>query len=201
MVSVNMAVRNLSSLSEAELEQTIKAYPWFAAAHRELFLRRVQGNKSQAEEAAAQAALFVPSRTTLYREAFCKEAEEESAAPQAAPARQPKPRYLMAGGDYFSRSDFEDLEKSGQSFSFNKIQLLKEEDEEPEEVQAKPVAEPAEEPKPAETCTETLARIYCLQGHFDRAIEVYNKLILLYPEKSAYFAALIDKIETKIKNI
>lgn len=43
--------------------------------------------------------------------------------------------------------------------------------------------------------TETLARIYADQELYDRANEVYEKLILLYPEKSAYFAALKNDIK------
>lgn len=45
--------------------------------------------------------------------------------------------------------------------------------------------------------TETLARIYAEQGYYDEAIKVYAKLILLYPEKSAYFATLVDEIKLK----
>ena len=33
------------------------------------------------------------------------------------------------------------------------------------------------------------------KGYFDQAKEIYSKLILAYPEKNAYFAALIHKIE------
>ncbi len=51
-----------------------------------------------------------------------------------------------------------------------------------------------------EIVSETLARIYIEQQHYARAKEVYEKLILLNPEKSNYFAALIKeckKLEKK----
>ena len=43
--------------------------------------------------------------------------------------------------------------------------------------------------------SETLAKIYAAQGDVQRAIRIYNKLSLLYPEKNSYFAALIEKLE------
>jgi hypothetical protein len=45
-----------------------------------------------------------------------------------------------------------------------------------------------------EIVTETLARLYYKQGNITKAIKIYDKLILLFPEKSRYFAAQIEKM-------
>jgi hypothetical protein len=48
--------------------------------------------------------------------------------------------------------------------------------------------------------TETLAFIYARQGYNKRAIRIFEKLSLKYPEKSTYFAAQIEKIKILMNN-
>lgn len=47
-----------------------------------------------------------------------------------------------------------------------------------------------------EIVSETLARLLARQGHREEAIEMYQKLILKYPEKGATFAAALQKLKS-----
>lgn len=47
--------------------------------------------------------------------------------------------------------------------------------------------------------TETLAKIYALQGNISKAVRAYEILSLRFPQKSAYFASLIEGLKKENK--
>lgn len=99
---------------------------------------------------------------------------------RAAGARQ----IFVAGGDYFSQSQYNSVKKSGDDL-FARFA-----------VSSRPEGshEGGELPDEEQFYTETLAGIYVEQGYLAEAKKIYSKLSLRYPEKSIYFANLIDEI-------
>ncbi len=75
-----------------------------------------------------------------------------------------------------------------------RIEPVREKTDKPQEDISKPFTETR-----SGFVTETLASIYVSQGYFSRAIEIYEKLCLKYPEKSSYFASQIEKVKELIK--
>ena len=51
-----------------------------------------------------------------------------------------------------------------------------------------------------EFISETLAMVYADQGYTGKATQMIKKLMLLYPEKNTYFAALIEKIKSSVNH-
>ena len=48
--------------------------------------------------------------------------------------------------------------------------------------------------------SETLGKIFELQGNYPKAIFVYEQLLLANPEKKTYFAARIEELNKKINS-
>ena len=114
------------------------------------------------------------------------------------------PRFVLAGGDYFTRKDIDQIEldrsKPLDNFIAEKPTLLRSlvrgKKAEPLQINEIDTSELFDD---ASFYTETLASIYTEQGFHKRALDVYAKLILLYPEKSSYFATLVKELKEKHK--
>ena len=205
-----------------ELEAIVDKYPWYSLARKALVEKMSCLGDDYKEQALKESALYFWSRADLARSAEAavrkaKEKEEEKrngVKPDASAAAnasgltlQERARaagYMLVGGDYFSTSDIAKVEQEAggkdyyDRFHDDSAQIPS------QATGSAPESEGGDAPEAAapngtfeEICTETLAEIYAKQELTSQAIEVYNKLILLYPEKSAYFATLIKDLENK----
>ena len=194
---------DLKKLSLGELVGVVNLYPWFGGARKELCARMSRMGETLSDSQCADAALYVVSRDKIavlkktsdnadwtdadveaLLRSYLSEKAETAVEPEIVPEQQERKVYVV-GGDFFSQAEYDKVRRSEDNvFSRH-----------------------ASKPKPSvsvtpikaenEMCfyTETLAQIYAEQGYYDQAKEIYSKLILAYPEKSAYFAALITEFD------
>ncbi len=184
---------DIKKLTLEELSGVVNIYPWFSLARKEL-CERMSSIGGWSESQYADAAMYMSDRKVLsrllrtvsdedYSDAHisefieqCMQGEKEA---QSAPE---KPRVHVVGGDYFSQAEYEKVRRQDDNvFSLYASGSTK---------SGETVRTSAE----YEFCTETLAEIYAEQGYYEEAKAIYSKLILAYPEKSVYFAALIEKL-------
>lgn len=195
---------DIKKLTFDELAGVVNLYPWFGGARRELCERMsAMGGDAWGESQYADAAMYVGARGRLFElmrssqkvdwtdadvEKLLKSYIEREEVAEVTETEKKERRKAYAGvGDYFSQEDYEQVRKSGDNVFSRYAAKARQE---------KPVVETAApSEKEFDLYTETLAGIYLEQGYPEQAKSIYSKLILAYPEKSAYFATLIQKID------
>jgi tetratricopeptide (TPR) repeat protein len=190
---------DIKRLNLDELMGVVNLYPWFAGARKELCVRMSHmGVDIMEESQCAEAAMYLPSRrilsdirrasrTQVWKDCDVEEIIKSYIAeqnPQEEERQISKRRVYAGAGDYFSQEDYDKV-RSADDNVFSRY-ALKARESKPVDMQAEPVFD---------VFTETLAQIYAEQGYYEQAKDIYSKLILAYPEKNAYFAALIQKID------
>ena len=187
---------NLRELNLEELNGVVNLYPWFGGARKELCRRMSElGEGAWSDERYADAALYVGSRRIVaemahkghaidFSDSDVKELLRSYIDASSGSAPEQERRVIVVGGDYFSKAQYEQVRKDSDKVFSSFAQ----------KAQAEGYVE-IPETDFTDFCTETLAQIYAEQGYYEQAAAIYSKLILRYPEKSAYFAALIEKIK------
>ena len=187
---------DIKKLTLDELVGVVSLYPWYGGARKELCTRmRRMGGDSWGEEQYADAAMYVGSRTKISeiirssRKADWADSDvEQLIKSYIVEKEEPAPSYTrkvhVVGGDYFSIEDYEHVRRSEDNV-FSKYAAKAR--------QEAPVVGGMSSVE-FDLYTETLAQIYAEQGYYEQAKHIYSKLILAYPEKNAYFAALIEKL-------
>jgi len=107
-----------------------------------------------------------------------------AAAPAAASGQVYRRTVVPVGGDFFSKEEYASVTRESDKV-FSRFKAARSEADEEGKWKDPELG----------FCTETLGRIYAEQGYFDEAKKIYSRLMLRYPEKSAYFASLIRKLD------
>ena len=189
---------DIQKLNLDELAGVVNLYPWFGGARKELCSRMSRMGDSWGKEQYADAALYVGSRGKILDLMRSVESESWTDADveeliksyitenvEEVPEHKEKRKTYAGVGDYFSQDEYDQVRKADDNVFSRYAAKAR---------QGKSLSEqtPGLE---FDLYTETLARIYLEQGYPEQAKSIYSKLILAYPEKNAYFAALIQKID------
>ena len=183
-----MGYIDIKRLSLDELVGVVSLYPWFGGARRELCERmKGMGDDVWGESQFAEAAMYIPSREKMsvlmrsFRTSDMTDADVEDLIKSHSVVEK---KVHVVGGDYFSQAEYDSVRKSDDKV-FSRYAAKARQDKSYAEI------------KEAEfdLCTETLAQIYLEQGYPEQAKNIYSKLLLANPEKNAYFASLIEKID------
>lgn len=180
-------INKLTALSVTQLESVISKYPWFALARKELYLRTSAMGEEYRKLGMKRAGIYVSSREQLANQGQKINSEYQMRTGQDAESEaKDKQAVRVIGGDWFSQEDIRSIEEKYDSL-----------DAAIPATTTMPTDAFSDEPLSVASdeifYTETLARIYGEQELHQMAIDIYEKLILIYPEKSAYFAALIQE--------
>ena len=192
-----MGYIDISRLTLDELIGVVSLYPWFGGARVELCerMRSIGGGLGEAQY--ADAAMYVASRSKLASmirssarqdltdadvEKLIKSYLSEKDSENEDSSGQRK--IYVVGGDYFSQDDYDRVRRSDDGV-FSRYAAKAKQDKSYEDVKDTEF----------DLYTETLAQIYLEQGYPEQAKNIYSKLLLANPEKNAYFAALIQKID------
>ena len=187
---------DIKKLTLDELAGVVNLYPWFGGARKELCARMSRMDENWGKEQYAEAAMYVGSRgklSDMMRSAKAEnlaDADVEdliktyiSASSQEENAVEKRKTYAGVG-DYFSQEDYDKVRKTDDNVFSRYAAKARQEKSDADSARSEDLG----------FYTETLAQIYAEQGYFEQAKRIYSKLILAYPEKSAYFAALIQKM-------
>ena len=189
---------SLTSLTMDELAGVVHLYPWFASARKELCSRMSRlGGDDWGVEQYAEEALYIGDRRKVasllragrkadYADKDVEKILRAYIAPDKAAEAEEGREVHVVGGDYFSQAQYQGVGRADDNI-FTRFAVKIKSDGTKDDKNGSDIAD--------RYATATLAEIFAEQGCVEEARRIYSRLILENPEKSAYFAALIDKLK------
>ena len=172
MERLHALIADPRSLTEADkplLAELVQQYPWFVQA--KLLLLRLAtdtGDTQTAERMRNALALRL--------------------------AAYPTPAILLKTPDLAPLQRRNTMDIIGEFLAVEDKRIVPDEEHYPAE---NDIAAESNSDSDSEMVSEALAEVYARQGLYDEAIRIYRRLSLKFPEKSVYFADIIEQISKK----
>ena len=190
---------NLKTLNLNELVGVVNLYPWYGAARKELCSRMAQlGGDAWGIEQYSDSAMYVGNRAAILDLVREKSSDYQDHDLEAllrsyineSESREEDGRQVrVVGGDFFTQAQYDKVRREED----NVFSHFAAKDKSSSET-------PSDDILGDDFCTETLAQIYLDQGYYEQARYIYSRLLLKFPEKNAYFAALIQKLDEQAQS-
>lgn len=192
--SISTSSSPFSGMEKSGLYSLLDQYPWFVPARARLCISLLDDSGTEAAYGMFRDSLpYFPDGAYVAGKMRRTELRDFSDADLAAEIRSAiseKSRIIMAGGDYFTLSEYDSVRESNDA-DIRRMAIV--------DYSAPNPSVGVKREEVFDMVSETLAQIYLDQGYPDKANEIYIKLSLMNPEKSAYFAKIIEKLKTENK--
>lgn len=165
------------------LREAVKKYPGFNTLYLLLALAKNQTDSIFTQEYLEQAAIYAGSRSRL-KDLLTRDIRSDVSKQEPLETKEARPPKKIDKPE--EKSIIDDFIKKNPSIQRPKTAFYS-----PVDAASKSISEDEE------FYTETLAKIHVRQKNYEKAIKIYQKLSLIYPEKSDYFAHLINGLKSK----